>query len=354
MKHLIAFAAIILLIIMYFLSIYAFVPIKIEVLDYIITAPIYSLIVINLILCVIFFIVFVCTRFVLNIPQNLFHKLFNKDENYLIKKIIKAYMNIEAKCFDQASKEVLGFEYSEDLLIRKNAQIILSISSVSKDSRSHYFNELLQFSDTKHFALRKLAITLQDFDIEQSFYYASQALKYNRIDLKMLWIHVLYYNKTNGWSYIIDVLHELELNFSKEIGKFSDQIADIFYKAAKSEFAEGSAYSARTYLEYSLLYKHNHNPSIILLSQVYYHNNQYELLNEHIKKYFPIKPSYELFLFYCKINNQSNDEIYSFFESISNKKDNPGVFLRISTALDLKEECRIINSIDKISTYTAS
>jgi uncharacterized protein HemY len=285
----------------------------------------------------------------LNLPRNvmnLFTDYKNKKDNRNILTACTYLMagnNIEA--INIARKYLT---YKNDS-IKKVAKMIMSRGLHNRD-KVIYLQEMLEYPELRLYANRSLAETLlQAGDYNNALMFATDAHSLDNNDSRVLKLLFEIYAKLQHWSKFSYVLEKLNKQAPEYVANSKEQIANVFFTAAKRSLEVGNDQETIEYLEQSILYKPDYMPSLNLLTELYNNIGKQEQTLNIIEKAFSYKPSLELFEIYKTCTDKSPLEIYNALAGEANPHENVPIFLKIASNLGLDDVANELSNNIKLS-----
>lgn len=296
---------------------------------------------------IVFFTVIKCITLICKIPCLIAGRIKTSKSEQNIRELIEAYgcslSGEKSKAHRIATK--LKSILPQDLAT--HSHIILGATDSDMEQRAYHMRYLLEMDVHSLFNAKSLAkYFLKHQYYKQGLEYINKALDIEPHDVESLEIAVDLYGHLMIWDKFSDSLSTLEKytpQFSEEL---HNKLAHHYFSAAKDALANGMDNKAIEYIESALMHKVNFIEAVNLLCELNAasgHANR----NVHIlESAFAASPSFELFQLYTYSVNLSNIEIYDNLINLADPIKHLGLFIAISSCLDLKENLNMLR--DKI------
>jgi uncharacterized protein HemY len=345
------FALIITLITLYFAFAYLGKydsAITLEAYGYIVRSNVFFVASILLLLYIIFMAAIKIIVTLFNLPRNLvtiFTNYKNKKDN---ENILTACNLLLAGNNSDAINIAKKYLTHKNESIKKTAKMLMSRGLTNRD-KVIYLQEMLAYPELQPYANRSLAETLiQAGDYSNALIFASDAHSQDNSDVNVLKLLFKIYAQLQQWSKFLHILEKLNKQAPEFISQNREEIARVFFEAAKRALEVGEDQETTEYLEQSLLYQPNYIPSINLLTELYNNTGRQHLTQKIIEKAFYYKPSFELFEIYKTCTDLAPREIYERLAEESNPKDHLAVFIKIALNLGLDDIASELNNNIKL------
>lgn len=224
-----------------------------------------------------------------------------------------------------------------------HSHIILSATDNDMEQRAYHMRYLLEMDVHSLFNAKTLAkYFLKHQYYKQGLEYINKALDIQPKDPESLEIVVDLYGHLMMWDKFRDSLSTLEKYTPQFSEALRNKLAHHYFSAAKDALANGMDDKAVEYIESALIHKVDFIEAVNLLCELNTasgHSNR----NVHIlESAFAASPSFELFQLYTYSVNLGDIEIYDNLANLADPIKHLGLFIAISSCLDLQENLNML------------
>lgn len=292
---------------------------------------------------IIFFTITKCVILICKIPCLISGRIKTSQTQQTIKELIEAYSyslsGEPSKAHRLATK--LKTILPQDLSMHPH--IILSATDPDMEQRAYHMRYLLEMNIHNVFNSKTLAqYFLKHQYYKQGLEYIQKSLALSPKDIESLEIAVDLYGHLMIWDKFNDAVAILQNSTPQLSEEFRINLAYHYFSAAKDALSNGMDDKAIEYIEEALIHKVDFIEAINLLCELNTasgHSNR----NVHIlESAFATSPSFELFQLYTYSINAKNHEIYDNLANLADPQKHIGLFIAISSCLDLKENLNML------------